>query len=84
MLLSDYGDHVQMHSVDNQGEPSRIFPVNTSDDVYVNENANLLSQFLTTLKSSNAAEDDCPMTVEEESVISISDALAALLTGTSS
>lgn len=81
MLLSEYGGHVQLNSVDSQGDPSRIFPVNTADDVYVNENANLLSQFLTTLKSSVPLVEDCPMDAEEEDIVSVSDSLANLLMG---
>ena len=79
MLLNDYGNHVQLNSVDNNGDPERIFPTNTADDVVVNENANTLSQFLTILKPSSQLDEDAAMNAEESELMVISDSLATAM-----
>lgn len=81
MLLSDLGAHTQLNMVDSNGDPQRIFPVNTGDDVYVNENGNNLTQYLPTVKSSVALEEDAAMHAEESATDTISDALAAIIIG---
>lgn len=80
MMLSDYGKHTQLNIIDkdNDGEDTqRIFPINTADDVYVNENGNKLSQFLPTVKDKDG---EGALKIEDTGeVIEVSDELAKKL-----
>lgn len=46
-LLSDIGTHVELNAVDKEKQTTTIFPVNTADDVFVDENGNVLTDALT-------------------------------------
>lgn len=75
-LLSDIGNHVELNMVDKEKKATTIFPANTADDVYVDENGNTLSDALTfmvngseqTTGTLNVGEFD-EITIEDETLI---------------
>ena len=85
LILDSIGSHSELHMTSNDPEKDvdTFFPATTADDVYMNENFNTLSQFIPTITPSDPEEGECPMSAEEDDVITVSDSLANLLLGDS-
>ena len=45
-ILSSVGNHVELNSIDKNKKATTIFPLNTADDVLVDENGNSLTETL--------------------------------------
>lgn len=80
MLLSDLGHHIQLTKVDDKKNEKMLFPINTKDDVLIDEEGNTLSEYIPTIAESEEDETvGSPMTAIQDSEIEITDELLALL-----
>jgi hypothetical protein len=54
-LLSSIGKHVELNPVEKNGDTYTIFPLNTAEDVVVNENGDTLDNYLPCVEDSMTA-----------------------------
>ena len=81
-MLDSIGKHaVISKKLSPTANPTILFVANTSDDVYIDEDGNVLSDFLPTVKSNNMK---MPLEMDENATIQISSSLLSLLLNTSS
>ena len=88
MILDDIGRHVEfMNKPSGSQSPTPLYGANTKDDVYMDENGNLLTLYIPT-DVANAAQTDTstgsPIFANSTTTVSVSDALGNLLLGVSS
>lgn len=79
-MLSDVGYHIQLNNVDNEKNETLLFPVNTVEDVIVNEDCDTLIDFLPTVENdiSNPTEKS-PLTAIQTGEEDIPDSVLANL-----
>lgn len=79
-LLSEYGHHIELTQIDENQNEKTLFPVNTVEDVYVDENGNSLVDFLPKIVDnlSNPTEES-PLTATESATGELTDVVMAAL-----
>lgn len=79
-LLSEYGHHIELTQIDENQNEKTLFPVNTVEDVYVDENGNSLVDFLPKIVDnlSNPTEES-PLTATESATGELTDAVMTAL-----
>ena len=74
MILSSLSHHVQLNKLNSDGQEKMIFPVNTADDVLVNEGGDSLTVFLPTIDSAlTNPQTQSPMFAVEKGTETVSD-----------
>lgn len=88
MILDDIGRHVEfMNKPSGSQSPTPLYGANTKDDVYMDENANLLTMYIPTDVPSSVQADTStgsPIFANSTGTVSVDDSLANLLLGVSS
>lgn len=79
MLLDSIGKHVDLSKIDSQGNTDYIFPSNTIDDVYADENGVALATYLPTV-TTNTSNVGAPVAVKQLGIVSVSSALYSAIT----
>ena len=55
-ILSSVGNHVELNSIDKQKKATTIFPLNTADDVLVDDNGNSLTDTLPQIRGASGQD----------------------------
>lgn len=72
MLLNEIGYHVQLSKIDGENGDKFMFPVNTSDDVIIDETGTTLKNFIPSI-TTNLEQHGSPMKILETSTEEIDD-----------
>lgn len=64
LILNDYSYHIQLTKIDENQEEKMLFPVNTANDVIVNEDGATLLEYLPTV-------DNDPSTPTEKAPLTL-------------
>ena len=83
-MLDSVGNHVIHNKKFGPNDQKMIFPMNTAEDVVMDENANDLQFYIPTVVPANNTSNTgsgTPLFVSSTGTVSVSDALAAILVG---
>lgn len=72
-ILSSVGNHVELNSIDKQKKATTIFPLNTADDVLIDDNGNSLTDTLPQIRGANSEDASGALDATEIEEIIIED-----------
>lgn len=79
-ILSSVGNHVELNSIDKNKKATTIFPLNTADDVLVDENGNSLTETLPQIRGQSSDVVGALDASEIEEIVIEDDTLISRLT----